>query len=160
MAIVAAPYSYRDDALVPKFDDERPIVVFDGVCVLCSGWMDFLVRRDRAARRFRFVIAQSPLGQALYRHYRLDPVDFETNLVLVGGRLHTKLDAFAAVMRHLPWLWPALSVARFLPRPIADRLYDRLAKNRYRWFGRRDRCLMPTPELRARFLPGGWSPAA
>jgi predicted DCC family thiol-disulfide oxidoreductase YuxK len=152
-------HSYRDDASVPRFDDTRPIVVFDGVCVLCSGWMDFLVHRDPEAARFRFIVAQSPLGQALYRHYRLDPVEFETNLVLVEGRLHTKLDAFVAVMRALPGAWPLLSVARWLPRPIADFLYDRIAKNRYRWFGRRGTCLMPTPDLRARFLPDGWIPA-
>ena len=156
MAIVAKPHSYRGDGSVPRFDDARPIVVFDGVCVLCSGWMDFLVRRDPDGTRFRFVIAQSPLGQALYRHYRLDPVDFETNLVIDGGRLHTKLDAFAAVMRNLPGLWPALSIARILPTFLADRLYDCVAKNRYRWFGKRDTCLMPTAELRARFLDGGW----
>ena len=159
MAVHAQPHSYRDDASVPRFDDSRPIVVFDGVCVLCSGWMDFLVRRDAAATRFRFVVTQSPLGQALYRHYCLDPVDFETNLVLVDGRLHTKLDAFAAVMRALPNLWPLLSVARVIPAPIADRLYDLIAKNRYRWFGKRDACLMPTSELRARFLPDGWKTA-
>ena len=152
-------YSYRDDASVPRFDDARPIVVFDGVCVLCSGWMEFLVRRDPEAARFRFVVAQSSLGQALYRHYRLDPVEFETNLVLVEGRLYTKLDAFAAVMRELPRGWPLLSVARWLPEPIADWLYDRIAKNRYRWFGRRDTCLMPTSDLRTRFLPDGWIPA-
>lgn len=156
MRVVAKPHSYRDDASVPRFDDTRPIVVFDGVCVLCSGWMEFLVRRDPQAARFRFIVAQSTLGQALYRHYRLDPVEFETNLVLVEGRLYTKLDAFVAVMRKLPGAWPLLSVASFLPGPIANWLYDRIARNRYRWFGRRETCLMPTPELRGRFLRDGW----
>ena len=79
------PYSYRNDPTVPAFEDDRPIIVFDGHCVLCSRFARFVLRHDRRAV-FRLMAAQSPLGQALYRHYRLDPVNFETNLLIDGGR--------------------------------------------------------------------------
>jgi predicted DCC family thiol-disulfide oxidoreductase YuxK len=145
------PYSYRSDASVPPFPDERPLLVFDGVCVFCSGFIRFVLSQDRQAS-FRFVIAQSPLGQALYRHYGLDAVDFETNLLLTDGRLYTKLDAFAEVMRRLGGIWRPLSLLRHLPAPVAVCCYDRVARNRYRLFGRRPQCLVPDAALRARVL--------
>lgn len=143
-------------ATLPVFDHDHPLVVFDGVCVLCSAWFRFILRHDRE-KHFRFATAQSPLGQVLYRHYGLDPFDFTTNLVIVDGRLFTELDAFAAVMRQLPPPWPLLSITSVLPKPVADFFYYRIARNRYRLFGRTDTCLMPTPDLRARFAPGGWT---
>ncbi|TDU24394.1 putative DCC family thiol-disulfide oxidoreductase YuxK [Panacagrimonas perspica] len=158
MAVHAQRHSYRDDASVPRFDDGRPIVVFDGVCVLCSGSMHFIQQHD-TRDAFRFVLAQSALGQALFRHYGLPAENFDTVLVLDDGVLHTKLDAFAAVMRRLPGAWRVLSAARFIPSLIADLMYDLVAKNRYRWFGKREACLMPTAALRARFLPDGWKTA-
>lgn len=145
------PYSYRDDAAVPAFDDGRPLLVYDGVCVLCSGFVRFVLRHDKAGR-FRFATAQSPLGQALYRHYGLDTREFETNLVLVDGRAHVKLRAFAAVMARLPWPWRALRVAALLPDIVGAPLYGWIARNRYRWFGRTDSCMVPDPEVRSRFL--------
>jgi predicted DCC family thiol-disulfide oxidoreductase YuxK len=154
MGVVAQARSDRDGAAVPRFDDANPIVVFDGVCVLCAASIRFILRHDRAGR-FRFVVAQSALGQALYRHYGLPAADFDTVLVIDGGCLHTKLDAAAAVLRRLPMPWPLLGFVRWLP----DRAYDLVAKRRYRWFGRREACLMPSPELRGRFLPDGWTRA-
>src|SRR5581483_3660561 len=78
-------YSYRMDPNVPTFPDDRPILIFDGHCALCSGFVQFILRRDRAGR-FRFLSAQSTVGQALYRHYELDPNIFETNILLENGR--------------------------------------------------------------------------
>ena len=155
MGVVAKAHGYRDDASVPRFDDSRPIVVFDGVCVLCASSIRFILRHDRDAR-FRFLIAQSQLGQALYRHYGLPAENFDTVLVIDDGRLHTRLDAMGAVLRRLPSPWPLLSFIRVLP----DFFYDVVAQRRYRWFGRRDACLMPSPELRDRLLPDGWTTRA
>ena len=70
-------YSYRDDPAVPDFADDRPIIIFDGYCALCSGWAAFVLKHD-TERRYRLVIAQSDLGRALYVHYGLDPDDYET----------------------------------------------------------------------------------
>lgn len=144
-------YSYVDDDGVPPWDDTGGLIVFDGECVLCSVFARFVFARDRNAR-FRFTMAQSDLGQALYRHYGLDTRDFETNLVIVDGRLHGKLTGFARVMAELGWPWRALAALRVVPRPIGNWLYDRIARNRYRLFGRYDACRLPSPELRARVI--------
>lgn len=133
---------------------DADLIVFDGVCVLCSGFVRLVLRHDRR-ERFRFLAAQSPLGERLCAELGLQRGgDYETNLVFVGGRPHQKLDAFCVVMEALGWLWRALAVLKALPRPLADWLYDRIARNRYRLFGRRDRCLLPDDEVRARFLHG------
>ena len=146
-----APYSYRADPDVPSWDDGPELIVYDGRCVLCSGFVRFVIRRDRFAR-FRFTMAQSSLGQALYRHYRLDPVEFETNLVIADGRLHAKLASFTRVMIGLGWPWRVAALLRAVPGPVADWLYDRIAGNRYRLFGRYDACQIPTAELSARII--------
>ena len=143
-------YSYRDAPAVPAWDDARGLVVYDGECVLCSGFVHFVVRFDRRAF-FLLTAAQSPLGQALYRHYGLDASEFETNLVIVDGRLFEKLGAFCAVMTRIGWPWRPLGWLRFLPLWLTDWLYDRMAKNRYAVFGRRDTCLGPA-ELEGRYI--------
>ncbi len=147
----AAPFSYRHDPAVPRFPDNKPLIVFDGVCVLCTGFARFVARRD-TAHQFRFTAAQSPLGQALFRHYELDPVNYETNLLIAEGRVFGKMDAFAGIMRRLGGLWRWTGLLAFLPAPLADGLYDRIARNRYRLFGRRDQCVVPGPEWRDRVL--------
>lgn len=151
MKIESAPYSYRADSFVPAFDDAAPLIVFDGVCVLCSGFVRFVLRFDRA-RRFRFTLAQGPLGQALYRHYRLDPVEFETNLVIREGVVYSKLGAFAVVLNEFGGAWKLLALIRFIPQPVSDWLYDRIAKNRYRIFGRTESCMVPGDDIRSRFI--------
>lgn len=128
---------------------QQDLIVFDGACVFCSGFARFIVRHDPAAR-FRFVTAQSGTGTALYRAHNLDPAILETNIVIVGGKAHIKLQAFAAAMRALGWPWRLLAIFGYMPQAFADRLYDAIARNRYR-FGRRP-CPMPSPELRARLI--------
>lgn len=147
----ARPYSYRDDPNVPRFPDDKGLIVFDGVCVLCTGFARFVLKRDR---NFAFCLttAQSPLGQALFRHYGLDTNTYETNLVLIDGCVHAKLDTLAAVGQRLGGPWRLLRVLRLVPRPLADWLYDRVAQNRYRLFGRTEACMMPPPAWRTRFL--------
>jgi predicted DCC family thiol-disulfide oxidoreductase YuxK len=145
------PYGYRADPQVPAFTDDHPIIVFDGVCIFCSGFIKFVVRHDKR-ETFRFVIAQSALGQALYRHYGLDTREFETNLVIIDGRLHTKLDAFVQVLKRPRMPLPLFAVLQVLPRFVGDRLYDVIARNRYRLFGRTNDCMVPPPRLHARFL--------
>ena len=148
-------YSYRNAPEVPPFPDEKPLIVFDGVCILCSGFVRFVVARDPHAT-FRFVSAQSPLGQALLRHYDLDTDDFETNLLIADGRAHGKLDAITGVMDllgdGLGGIWRVALLARLLPRPLRDWLYDRIARNRYALFGRTDTCIVPDASWRARVL--------
>ena len=136
---------------MPRFPDDKGLIVFDGVCVLCTGSAQFVLKRD-AGYAFRLTTAQSPLGQALLRHYGLDTEAFETNLVLIDGRAYAKLDSVAAVCRRLGGAARLLSLLRLLPRPLADWLYDRIARNRYTLFGRTDHCMIPPPEWRDRFI--------
>jgi predicted DCC family thiol-disulfide oxidoreductase YuxK len=134
-----------------SFDARHPLIVFDGVCVLCSGFVRMVVRLDRQSR-FRFATAQSPFGEALFRKHGLRPDSDETNLVLIDGVAFTRLDSFVAVMSELGWQWRATKALMLLPRPLRDWLYDRIAKNRYALFGRKDSCEVPSAELREQFL--------
>uniref|UniRef100_UPI003B518CE1 thiol-disulfide oxidoreductase DCC family protein n=1 Tax=Roseovarius indicus TaxID=540747 RepID=UPI003B518CE1 len=133
----------------------QDLVVFDGECVLCSGFFRFMLAHDRAGR-FRFATAQSPLGTELYTALGLPTEEYETNLVIVGSRIHEKLDAFAAAMRVLGWPWRGLSAVRVLPAWLKTPAYTAIARNRYRLFGRYETCMMPDAAVRARFLQGGW----
>ena len=146
-----APYSFAEDPAVPPFPVDRPLIVFDGVCVLCSGFARFVARHDRAGR-FLFTAAQSPLGAALFRHYGLDDVNYETNLLIAEGRAFGKLQAFAGIMGRLPAPWNAARVAAALPQGPGDWLYDRIAGNRYRLFGRSETCVLPDASWRDRLI--------
>lgn len=129
----------------------RDLIVFDGECVLCSGFFRFMLARDRA-QRFSFATAQSGLGGDLYRALGLSAEDFETNIVITDGRIWRKMDAFAAAMSALGWPWRALTLIRFLPQVFKTAIYDRIARNRYRIFGKYETCMIPTEQTRARFL--------
>ncbi len=129
----------------------RPVILFDGVCNLCNGSVRFIIRRDPQAR-FRFASLQSPAGSRLLRRHGL-PADAMDTLVLIDGdAVHTKSDATFEILRRLRAPWPILSVGRHIPRAIRNWAYDVVARNRYRWFGRRETCSVPTPETSARFL--------
>ena len=127
------------------------IVLFDGVCNLCNGSVQFLLRRDRR-RRFRFAALQSAAGRALLEQYGLSTQTLETIVVLEGGQARVRSDAALHLARRLPWPWPALAVFRILPRPLRDALYTFVARHRYRWFGRTESCMLPTPDVADRFL--------
>ncbi len=125
------------------------LIVFDGICILCSGFARFMARRDRKAG-FRFVDAHSKTGRALYLAHGLDPDLMETNIVLLDGKAFIKLASFTAAMRSLGWPWRVLTVLDLLPTGFGNWLYDRIARNRYR-FGQRT-CPLPSAELKERLL--------
>lgn len=144
-------YSYRFDPAVPPFPDDRPVIVFDGFCALCSGWAKFVLRHDRQGR-FRLLSAQSEIGRALYVHYDLDPVDYQTNILLQDGRAYFKSEASIRMAEGLGWPWAAAGVFRLLPVAVRDPLYGVVARNRLRWFGTRETCYLPEPHQRERFI--------
>jgi predicted DCC family thiol-disulfide oxidoreductase YuxK len=144
-------FSYRNDETVPAFDDTRPIVVFDGHCIFCSGWVQFMLRAD-SRRRFRFIAAQTPLGEALYRHYGLDTREYETNMLLENGRAFIKAAAVLRMCAGLGLPWSLALVLRVIPLVLLDAIYGIVARNRFRIAGRRESCYVPTAEDRARFL--------
>jgi predicted DCC family thiol-disulfide oxidoreductase YuxK len=128
-----------------------PLVLFDGVCNLCSFSVQFLVPRDRDGR-LRFAAIQSEPGQAVLRRHGLPPRDWDSFVLLDGGRVYLKSAAIFRIVRFLRWPWPLLGIFAWMPRILADWLYDRVARNRYALFGRKQHCMMPSAELRAKFL--------
>jgi predicted DCC family thiol-disulfide oxidoreductase YuxK len=144
----------RDENLASLLPAElagRNLVVFDGVCVLCSGFARTVAWLDRGDR-FRFATAQSPLGEALFRHFGLPTEVYETNLVLIDGTGYTRMDSLIATFIALGWPWRAIALLKVLPRPVRDWLYRRIARNRYALFGRLDRCEVPSGRLRNRLI--------
>lgn len=144
-------YSYRSDPNVPAFDDGRPVVFMDGECALCTFGARAIARLDRK-REFRICPIQSPLGRAVLRHYGLDPCDPDSWLYLRDGKADVALDAIIGAGRRLGGAGRAMSAFYVLPRPVRDWLYRRMARNRYRWFGRAEMCALPDPELRRRLM--------
>ncbi len=129
----------------------HPIVLFDGVCNLCSGSVQFILRRDPAGA-FRFASLQSDLGQRLLTERGLDPKALDSVVVVDGDRFYRESDAALRIARDLKGAWKALTVFRLIPRPVRDWAYRLIARNRYSWFGKAETCWLPTPELRGRFL--------
>jgi predicted DCC family thiol-disulfide oxidoreductase YuxK len=135
-------------------DTAYPVVVYDGVCLLCSRWVRFLLQRD-PQRQFRFASVQSESGRQLMLAHGLDP-DTPLSLLLVeNGRGYTDTDAIARVLRRLGLLpWTAVSFGiRAMPHVLRDPLYRVVARNRYRLFGRSEQCFVPSEQQRAQFMP-------
>jgi len=128
---------------------ERPIIVFDALCPLCSANAQFVLKHDRRAH-FRLARMQDGAGAALYRRFGIDPAEPETMIVVLGDRALRDSDAVIAVWRGLGWPWRLASLARLVPRIVRDPLYRWVARHRYRLFGRRRTCWRPSPELSER----------
>ncbi len=135
----------------PPSTTHHAVVLFDGVCNLCNGAVRFIIRRDRAGY-FRFAALDSrPAITLLAATPHAAPLP--DSIVLVeNGRTHLKSTAALRIARKLKFPWPLFYAFILIPRPIRDWLYGIIARHRYRWFGRRDECMVPTPELRDRFL--------
>ena len=131
--------------------DAHPLIVFDGHCVLCSSSARFVLHHDRR-KRFRLTTAQGETGIAVQRRFGVDPDALETIVVVQDGRALTRSDAVLAIAAGLGWPWRALTALKLVPRRLRDRLYDAIARRRYRWFGRRDACWRPHPSDADRIL--------
>lgn len=130
---------------------DHPVLLFDGVCNLCNGSVQFVVDHDPEGT-FRFAPLQSETAEDLLAEVGFDDYDFGTVVLVAGDEYYTKSEAALRVARELesPWSW--LWLCRFVPAFVRDRVYDLVAEYRYAVFGRKDRCMVPTPELRERFL--------
>ena len=129
-------------------DDD--VILYDGVCVFCSCWVRFVATRD-TSRKFRFTAIQSPYGTHLAQAFGIDPADPDTNAVIHGGVAYFKSDAALTVLSNLPsWQWVKVLFAA--PRPLRNAVYNLIARNRYRIFGKYDECFVPDAEMRARVL--------
>jgi predicted DCC family thiol-disulfide oxidoreductase YuxK len=129
----------------------RPVILFDGVCNLCTGSVRFVIERD-ARRQFRFASLQSAVAQKLLGAQAHDGDRLESVVLVVGERTYRKSTAALLIARRLDGLWPVLAVFLLVPRPLRDAVYGWIGKRRYRLFGKRDACWRPQPELAERFL--------
>lgn len=129
----------------------HPVILFDGVCNLCNASVLFIIARDPHSR-FRFASLQSDFGQAQLKKFGLSVSELNSVMLIRDGKLYQKSNAALEIARHLGGLWPLLYVFRIIPRFIRNAVYDWIARNRYRWYGKKDECMVPTPELRARFI--------
>ncbi|SDS69417.1 Predicted thiol-disulfide oxidoreductase YuxK, DCC family [Halopseudomonas sabulinigri] len=127
------------------------IILFDAVCKLCNGWANFLITHDHG-RVYRLCSVQSTAGEQLLQQFGYPTDQVTTMLVIEQGRCCEKSEAFFRVMRGLGWPWRVLVILRLVPRPVRDWLYDRIALNRYRLFGRYDYCRLPSADHAERFL--------
>jgi len=131
-------------------DADKPLILFDGECNLCNGFVQFVIKRDPKAR-YRFAALRSAAAQAALDAAGAAEALPDSVVLVSGGRLRTRSAAALTILRSLGWLWPLTSVFVIVPRPLRDLVYDWVARNRIRWFGRQQACWVPTPELRSRF---------
>ena len=131
--------------------DANSIVLFDGLCNLCSGSVQFIIKHDPKVL-FRFASLQSPLGQYQLLKMGLPANQLYSVVLIKGGRHFQKSNAALEIARHLDGVWPAFYLFKIIPRFIRDGIYGIIANNRYTWFGKKDSCMMPTAELKSRFL--------
>ena len=132
-------------------DPMPQVVLFDGVCNLCDGFVQFVIKRDPTAR-FKFGTLQSMAATELLKGSDLRPDDLKTVIYVKGDRRMYRSTAALTVLKDLGGAWTLLYAFMVVPRPIRDWVYGFIAKHRYQWFGQKDTCMIPTPELRGRFL--------
>lgn len=130
---------------------EPSIVLFDGVCNFCNASVNFIMARDPMFV-FRFAPLQSDKGREFLQKFDLSTEDLDTMVLIQDGRAYTRSTAALRIAEKLTGLWPMLYAFIVVPRFIRDGVYKIVAKNRYKWWGKKDSCRIPTPEDRARFL--------
>jgi predicted DCC family thiol-disulfide oxidoreductase YuxK len=127
------------------------IILFDGVCNLCNSTVQFIIKHDRNGK-FYFASLQSEFGQEQVKKYKIDPRLTDSVIYIYNDCAYIKSSAALRIARQLDRGWPLLFVFMFLPPFIRNFVYDFIAKNRYKWFGKKDSCMIPSPELKGRFL--------
>jgi len=136
---------------IDEAGDRNPVVLFDGVCNFCESSVRFIIDRDPQGT-FRFASLQSERGGALARRHGAEPDELNTMMLIEEGVLYTRSTAALRIARRLRLPWRLARIFLGIPAPMRDPIYDLIAANRYRWFGRKDECMIPTPDVRQRFL--------
>ncbi len=139
-------------------ETDHPVVLFDGVCNLCNWGVQFVIRRDPAGE-FRFAPIQSDPGASLLAACGMDPAQRNTWVLVADGECYTKSEAAVRVASRLGGRYRLLSPFRYVPRPLRDAVYDLIATHRYRIFGRREACMVPTADVADRFLVSDGRPS-
>ena len=126
------------------------VIFFDGVCNLCNRSVQFVIKRDRA-KKFRFASLQGKTAALVLKELNIAPADSDSFILLDEKKVYTRSTAALRVLRELGGLWKLLYVFIIVPPFIRDGIYNFIARNRYKWFGKREECMIPTPELKERF---------
>lgn len=129
----------------------RPVLLFDGVCNLCNASVQWVLLRDKQGV-FRFASLQSDFGRQLLTGHGLSPGDLSSVVLTDGEKIWLKSDVPLEIFRRLGGWWKIPALLRFVPRPVRDTVYDFIARNRYRWWGQREQCMMPRKEWKDRFI--------
>ena len=132
-------------------ENNTPILLFDGVCNLCNGAVQFVIKNDKN-KRFRFAALQSEAGIELSKKYNLPTDRMDTFVVIKKNKSYTRSSAALEVAKVLGGFWSLAYVFVVIPPVIRDAIYNWVANNRYRWFGKKESCMIPTPDIRERFL--------
>lgn len=130
---------------------QDPVILFDGVCNFCNGAVNFTIKRDKK-KVIKFAALQSATGAALAEQYGVSANDLRSFLFVEDGIIYNRSTAALRVCRYLKGLWPLCYAFIIVPAFIRNGIYDFIAKHRYKWFGERDACMIPTPDVRSRFL--------
>jgi len=127
------------------------IILFDGVCNLCNGAVNFVIKRD-FGNVFKFASLQEKQGTLLLKKYAIDARKLDSIVLIENDSVYTKSSAALRIARKLSKLWPLFIIFIIIPSFIRDGIYDFIAKNRYKWFGKKEQCMIPTPGSREKFL--------
>ncbi len=131
--------------------NDHPIIIFDGICNLCNGAINFVIRQD-TKNKFRFATLQSPAGELLLKKFHLPHLDAGSFVLIDKGKAYQQSTAALRVMNYLPWYWKEVQIFRIVPAFLRNSIYDFIAQNRYQWFGKKAACMVPTPDIKSRFL--------
>lgn len=127
------------------------LILFDGVCNLCNTWVQWVLKRDKHAQ-FRFAALQSDTGRQLLMQYSLNPDNIDTVVLIDNNRAYTHSDVALRVASRIGGIWSATAIFYIFPRSFRNIVYNWIARNRYRWFGRQSECWLPRPEWKERFV--------
>lgn len=131
--------------------NSKPIILFDGICNLCNGVVQFIINHD-PENKFLFASLQSDAGQQLLKQFNLPSENFNSFILVQDNKVYNKSTGALKVARQIKGAWSWLYIFIIIPKFIRDAVYNWIAQNRYKWFGKKDACMLPTPELKARFL--------
>ena len=135
----------------PFIKQADKVILFDGVCKLCNRWSQFIIKYDKA-HHFKLCSVQSSEGKAILKYFNMPTNTFETMLYIEGNQKFEKSDAFLNIIKHMSYPWKLFRAFKIIPKPIRDWLYDRIALNRYRLFGKYEQCVLPTADHQSRFI--------
>ncbi len=130
---------------------ETPILLFDGICNLCNSTVQFVIKRDTTAK-FKFAALQSEYGQLMLKNFRLPDTFIDSFIYIKGDRCFIKSSAILHMLKDIGGAWQLLYIFIIVPRIIRDFCYDVIARSRYKIWGKRESCMIPTPDLKSRFL--------